>query len=419
MKYVIIGNSAAGISAAEVIRKNDSKGTITIISDEPFNTYSRPLISYYLKNKVAKERMYFRDEKFYEKMNIDTVLGKKVVRIDVETKKVIMEDDTFFKYDRLLLANGSVPFVPPIENLNNQGNVFSFMKWQDSIEIKEYAKKEHKVVIIGGGLIGLKAAEGIHSTCEDVTAIDLASKLLTTILDDKAGEMVSNHIINNGIKCLLNDTVVSVQGTDKVESVTLKSGAVLPCDLLVLAVGVRPNTALALTAGIKVSRGVMTDNYMLSSVENIYAAGDVSESYDILDGVSKVLALWPNAVYQGKVAGDQMSDGKTTYDGGFAMNAIDFFGMRIMTCGLINPPEDEYEIATYVEDGKYKKLVVKNDQLKGFILMNYPHRAGIYTSLVRNGDKLSELNGNVIDDIGLLNFTPEQRKIKIFGSDIK
>src|SRR5659263_379798 len=153
MKYVIIGNSAAGISAAEVIRKNDSNGTITIISDEPFNTYSRPLISYYLKNKVAKERMYFRDEKFYEKMNIDTVLGKKVVRIDVETKKVIMEDDTFFKYDRLLLANGSVPFVPPIENLNNQGNVFSFMKWQDSIEIKEYAKKEHKVVIIGLSLI--------------------------------------------------------------------------------------------------------------------------------------------------------------------------------------------------------------------------------------------------------------------------
>src|SRR5665647_794553 len=108
--------------------------------------------------------MYFRDVEFYERMNIDAVLGKKVVRIDGENKKVIMEDDTFYKYDRLLLANGSVPFVPPIENLNNQENVFPFMKWQDSIEIKEYAKKENKVVILGGGLIGLKAAEGVHST---------------------------------------------------------------------------------------------------------------------------------------------------------------------------------------------------------------------------------------------------------------
>jgi NAD(P)H-nitrite reductase large subunit len=416
MNYVIIGNSAAGIPAAEAIRKNDKKGKVTIISNEPFKTYSRPLISYYLKGKVSDDRMRFRNEDFYEKNNIEAILGKEAVKVDPKRKKVELEDGTKLPYDKLLLATGSVPFVPFIENAQDKGNVYTFLKWQDAIDLKKAAKKESRVVVIGGGLIGLKAAEGLAKLCDDVTVVELADRVLATILDKEAGAMVSENIENHGIKVILNDTAVKAVGEKNVTALELKSGKKLECDILVIAVGVRPAADLAKSCGAEVGRGVLVDEAMQTTVPDIYAAGDVVEGYEVLSGQNKILALWPSAVEQGKTAGDRMSGGNRVYSGGFALNAIDFFGQRIMTSGIINPSEDEgFEILLDKNENSYKKLVIKDDRLYGYILINCPEKAGMYTDLIRRGTPLSELSGNILEDIGLLNFSPAARKEKIYG----
>lgn len=416
MEYVIIGNSAAAVAAVEGIRKNDKDGNIILISDERHHTYSRPLISYYLGDKVKTEGMYYRDQDFYIKNNVKAILGKKAVEIKQEQKKVVLENGEQVAYDKLLIATGSVPFVPPMEGLENKENIFTFLKWDDSIALKDKVNKDSKVVIIGAGLIGLKAAEGLNKLCDDVTVVELADRVLSTILDNQAAGIVQRHIEHKGTKFILNNTVSKICGEGKVEKVVLKDGTELPCDILVVAIGVRPNVALAQTAGVQVHRGIMVDSRMETSVEDIYAAGDVTESMDITVNTNRILALWPNAYYQGEIAGCNMSGGTMQFNGAFPMNAIGFFGLPMITAGIVNPVGDQYSIyMEYNEDEEWlKKFVVKGDVLVGFILLNKVDRAGIYTSLIRDKVPLKMIKHDLLEDgFGLKAFPKSIRKEKM------
>lgn len=413
MKYVVIGNSAAGIAAVEEIRKNDSEGKITVISDEPYKTYSRPLISYYLKGKVKDENMYYRDSDFYEKLNVETVFGKKATKIDEKAKKVYCGKESY-EYDKLLIATGSVPFVPPVEGAQGRDNVYTFLKWDDAKALGQAIKKDSKVVVIGGGLIGLKAAEGAHHYTDNVTVVELSDRVLATILDSVAGEMISKKLEQNNISCILGDTGVEFDG----KKLTLKSGKILDCDILIIAVGVRANDSLAREIGIETGRGIICNECQETSIKDIYAAGDVAESYDVTDGKRKILALLPDAVKQGKVAGSQMSGGDKKYVGGYPMNAIDFFGDYITTCGVINPPEGEgYEVRVEKDDNSYKKMVTKDNLLAGYILINQPNLSGILTNMVSDKVALDSLEGDIFESFGLMSYNAPTRYKKLHGGD--
>lgn len=410
MNYVIIGNSAAGISAAESIRRFDQKGKVTIISDEPHNTYGRPLISYYLKGNSSADTMHFRKPSFYNDNNIDTILGHKAVKID--GKKVVLDNGDSVPFDKLLLATGSIPFIPPMNGIENKPNVFTFLKYDDAIALSKVIKKDSNVVIVGGGLIGLKAAEGLHSHCDNITVVEFADRVLSAVIDNQGGEVVSTHLENNDIKCMLGNTVDTLRDGE----VLLKNGEVLPCDILIVAVGVRPAVELATDAGLEISRGIVTNDKMQTSNPDIYAAGDCSQSFDIIDGTNKVLALWPNAVRQGKIAGACMTGNcDEIFDGGMPLNSVGFFGLKVMTCGIINPSEDGYQIIKIADGQKYKKFVIKDNVLKGFILIDSPERAGLYTTLIRDKVDLSTLDGDITEGIGLLNFSKKDRAVKMGG----
>ncbi len=412
-KYVIIGNSAAGIAAVEEIRKNDDKGEITVISDESYRTYSRPLISYYLKGKVEDKNMYYRGESFYEDMKVNAVLGKKATKID-NKKKIVYCGEEKYPYDKLLLATGSVPFVPPVEGAEGRDNVYTFLKWDDAKALRDNVTKDDKAVVIGGGLIGMKAAEGLHKKTDNVTVVELSDRVLMTILDPVAGKMIADSMEENGIKCVLGDTGVKYDG----EKLYLKSGGVLDCTVLVMAVGVRANAELAREIGLEMGRGIVCNEYQQTSDPDIYAAGDVAESFDITDGKRRVLALLPDAVKQGKVAGSHMSGGERRYDGGYPMNAIDFFGNYITTCGLINPPEGEgYDVRVKKDGAKYRKIVTKDNLLCGYILINEPNLAGILTSMVSDRVPLDTLEGDIFEDFGLMSFDKDVRFRKLHGGD--
>ena len=416
MKYVIIGASAAGLATAEAIRKNDKNGTITLLTEEAYLPYSRPSISYYLKGKVKESDMYLRKPSYYKSMKIDVVTSSKVTAIDRE-KKAVKAGRKSYPYDKLCLCTGSKPFVPPMENVEGKANALTFLDLASTKDVKKLVNDKTRAVVIGAGLIGMKAAEGLVKVCKSVDVVELSPRVLPSILDAVSAKQVKKHLENNGIKFHLGNTVVKAVSKGKqITSVVLKDGKKLNCDLLILAVGVRPQTELAEKAGLDVNRGIITDIHtMQTSDKDIYAAGDCCVSEDMLDGSKKIIALWPNAVQQGTAAGTQMAGGELEVKGTYAVNAIDFFGLRICTCGLINAQGEQYSDKIKTDGDAYKRLVFEGDRLVGFVLINSSVNAGIYTGLIANAVNLDTLQGDIMDDPSVFMFDKQTRINKLRG----
>lgn len=399
-KYVIIGNSAAAIGTIEGIRSVDTEGTITLISDEKHHTYSRPLISYYLLGAVEEKKMLYRDKDFYKKNGVETKLGVRAAKIGKNS--VTLENGEEVPFEKLMVATGSKPFVPPMEGYDTVKNSFTFMTLDSVKEIKKKLHKTSRVLIIGAGLIGLKAAEAVEGTVKELTVIDLADRILPSILDADAGKIMQKHIEEKGTKIILGTSVKKFEGN----TAELTNGEKLDFDILITAVGVRPNTELVKEAGGEVNRGIKTNDTQLTSLANVYAAGDCTESYDVTTGTEKILALLPNAYMQGEVAGKNMAGTEAHYTNAIPMNAIGFYGLHIITAG-------SYEGTAYcTQNGEnYKKLFFRDNKLVGFILMGGEiKRAGIYTTMIKQQTDLAGV------DMELLKEKPQ---LLMFGKDVR
>lgn len=416
MKYVIIGASAAGLAAAEAVRKYDAQGTVTMLTEEEYMPYSRPSISYYLKGKVKESNMTLRRPAFYKEKKIDVVTSSKVTAIDTE-KKIVKAGRKNYPYDKLCLCTGSKPFVPAMDNVEGKANALTFLDLKATKAVKTLANDTTRAVVIGAGLIGMKAAEGLVKICKSVDVVELAPRVLPSILDAKSAKQVKKHLENNGIRFHLENTVVKASSKGKqITAVTLKDGKKLPCDLLILAVGVRPQTELAEKTGLEVNRGIITDiQTMQTSNPDIYAAGDCCVSTDMLDGSKKIIALWPNAVQQGNVAGAQMAGADVTVGGTYSVNAIDFFGLRICTCGLINAQGEQYSDKIRQDGDVYKRLVFEGDKLVGYVLINSSVNAGMYTNLISNKISLDTIQGDIMDNPSIFMFDKDTRITKLRG----
>ncbi len=415
MNYVIIGNSAAAAGAIAGIRKVDQSSEIILFSQESYHIYSRPLISYYLAGKVTTEQMYYRPADYYEKNKVTTYFGETITQIDVAVKEVVSETGRRVSYDKLLIATGGKPIVPKIPGLDKE-NVHTFLHWDQVKSIKEKMEQMKQVVILGAGLIGLKAAEGLTQAGCQVTVIDLADRVLSAILDKTSGDLVQQHIENEGVSFYLSNTITQVQGEDKVTGVTLQDGTSIPCDLLIVAIGVLPNTDLVKETGIKLDRGILANQYMETSVSDIYVAGDVAQGMDLLSGEQKVLPLWPNAYRQGEVAGINMAGLEQKFSGGIPMNAIGFFGLPMLTAGYHTPLTEDWEIIQEVDPKSLtaKKLLIKDSHIKGFIFLNSSDRAGIYNWLMEEQHDISSFKEQLLKpDFGYAQLPYELRQEKL------
>lgn len=405
MKYVIIGNSTAALYAVEGIRSVDKKGKITIVSDEKHPAYGRPLISYYLYGKIDLEHIGYRPADFYEKMGVDLILGERAVKIEPKEKRVLLQSGKKVGYDKLLVATGSRPFVPPMEGLEGVENKFSFMKLDDAFALEKALSPEKDVLIVGAGLIGLKCMEGILGRCRSVTVIDLADRILPSILDEGGAAFVQKQLEKMGVRFLLGDSAAKF---GKNVAYT-KNGKEVSFDILVVAVGVRPNVELVKDAGGEVARGIVTDDGQRTSIPDVFAAGDNCESFDISSGTRRILALLPNAALQGECAGVNMAGGDAHFTNAVPMNAIGFFGSHIATAGVY-----EGECSEDISPDHYKKLFYKDNELKGYILIDCIERAGIYTSLIRNKTPLSEVDFKLLEKSpALMAFSAAARREKL------
>lgn len=407
MEYVIIGNGTAAIACIEGIRRVDKDGEIAVISSENHHCYGRPLISYKLLGKIGEEQMDYRPRDFYAKNGVKCYFGKTATAIDKDSKTVALDDGQKIKYEKLLYAAGSRPFVPPMEGLDGVKNKFTFMTFDDMKALESALSPEKRVLVIGAGLIGLKCVEGILHSVKSVTVVDLADRILPSILDGEGSQIVQKYLESLGVKFILNDSAASL----KEGAATLKSGKKVPFDVLVVAVGVRANTELFKATGGECNRGVVVNLKCETSVKDIYAAGDCSEGYDKTIDAKRVLALLPNAYRQGLCAGINMAGGVDSYADAIPLNAIGFFGLHVLTAGVY---EGELIADERGDNFTYKKLWVKGGKLAGFIFINDFLRAGVYTSLIKNGTPLDGVDINLLKEKPqLLMFSAEERAKKL------
>jgi len=431
-KYLIIGNSIAAINAIEGIRDLDRKGSIILISDEPSHCYSRPLISYYLGEKLPEDRMSYRDQSFYDDHQIQTFLGRRAVGLDAASKKIILDDRTEIGFEKLLLATGGVPFVPEIRGSNLQG-IFTFTTLEDAKNIKEFINANHvrRAVVLGGGLIGLKATEALISLKIQTIIVELADRLLSATLD-RTASMIIEHALNHiGCAIMKQNTVKAfIEGKDgRIGGVLLEDDSRIHCDLVIIAIGVRPRIDFVRGTGIEVNKGILVDDMLQTSVKSIYAAGDVVECYDYIIEKQRPMAILPNASKQGRIAGQNMTGAKKEYKGSLAMNSIEIAHIPTVSVGLTDPnliadPERQKRIEVLEslreKEKIYQKIIIEENRIIGVILIGKIDRAGIYTGLIKDKTDISSVKDHLLkEDFGLLSLPKAYRKHLVTGQGIE
>jgi NAD(P)H-nitrite reductase large subunit len=405
-KYVVVGASAAGIGAVEAIREIDQTGTITMISDETCAHYSRPMISDLVSGKADTEKMKCRSDKFWKENNIEALTGKKATTLNLTEKTVQLDSGEKVAYEKLLIATGGKPFVPKMEGSDKDG-VFTFTTIGDAqrLATKIDSINAKAAVVIGAGLIGISVTEALMKRGLKVTMVELQEKILSLLLDAKGSDIVEDVIRKAGVNIITGQSVQKILGKPDNEGavggVILTKGDQVPCDLVIVAIGVVPRTELVAGTAVKTNRGIVVDCMMQTNVPDVYASGDVAEAYDFIMNQNRLLPLWPLAVLEGQVAGYNMAGKKTNYTGGTNMSSLKYFGIPIVSIGLANAKEDpalEVLVKQDPEHNVYKKIVLKNNVIVGLTLVNCIERAGVLFYLIKNAINVKKFKQKLLED---------------------
>jgi nitrite reductase (NADH) large subunit len=363
MRYVIIGSGVAGTTAAATIRKRDPDGEITIITDEEYPFYSRIRLPEFLSGRTYVDGLIIHGKAWYEHNDIELVLGDPVDEIDPEGQIVVTSQGRRFDYDRLLLATGSVAYVPPIAGTEKSG-VFTLRKLKDAFAIREQSGMGgRRIVIIGGGVLGLEVGYNLLRAGNEVEVVEYFERLLPRQTDKDCSRMLQERLEGMGFKFHLGATIKEITGEERVEGVLLEDGTLIESDLVIISAGVRAATHLAKGLDLDIERGILVDDRLETEVPNIYAAGDLIQHRGITYGI------WPAAERQGEVAAINMSGGNESYEGTTVTNLLKVAEVDLMAAGNIDP-EGEYDTVVIRDEETqvYKKLVMDDKCIIGTIL---------------------------------------------------
>jgi len=418
VKYLIIGNSAGGIGAAEAISEVGKTGTITIISAEPYPAYSRPLISEYLAERCPLERMLFRPEDFYRVKNINTMLGQEVTELNINKHSVNLSDGTTIFWEKLLLATGGSPTIPGINGIDLKG-VFSFTTLDDAKAIDQFLSHhlgKITAVVIGGGLIGVSVTEALVKRGVKVSIVEMKERLLNVILDEELSAREEDTLTRAGVEIITGHTIekVSSYPPGEVNGVILDDGRQIQCEMVIVAIGVRPRLNLIAGTAIKTNRGIVVDRHMATSCPDVYACGDTAEAYDFIYNETRLTPIWPNAYIGGRVAGFNMAGVTSEYPGGTAMNAMKYFGENIVSAGIVAPPDASYEVISKKNGHNYRKVILKDGLIVGLVFGNNIEMSGIIYNLMKDRVNVTAFQDTLIsDDFGLASLPEDFWREKI------
>ncbi|RKX57277.1 MAG: NAD(P)/FAD-dependent oxidoreductase, partial [Thermodesulfobacteriota bacterium] len=349
--YCIIGTSAAGLSAAETIRKIKPKAKITLISKHLGLPYSRVLLPFVLDKTLKKEEIFIRPKNYYSSWNFDFIGGRKVINIEPQHFKIILDNGKKITYENLLIATGAKPLLPDIPGINLNG-VFCFRSIKDAENIENYIKNVNSALVIGGGLIGIKIATSLQKRGLNITIVELQNRILPQVLDSTGSSIVNEILYKNGIKIITNASVISIEGKNKVEYVNLSTGHRISCKMVIICIGIKPNIDFLNESQIKINHGIIANKYLQTNIPNIYAAGDVAEVYDLVLKKYSLHPTWPVATEQGRIAGYNMCGIKAPYQGAIISNAFKIKELHIISAGIIEPPDNQ----------KYKNIAIYDEK---------------------------------------------------------
>jgi nitrite reductase (NADH) large subunit len=393
-KLVMVGNGMAGVRTLEELLKiSPGQYDITVFGAEPHPNYNRILLSPVLAGEMTIQDIILNDHAWYADNGIKLHLGKTVSTIDRVKRLVIAEDGTAEPYDRLLLATGSNPFMLPVPG-NELPGVISYRDIKDTDEMIEAARLYKHAVVIGGGLLGLEAANGLMLRGMDVTVVHLGGWLLERQLDEMAGRMLQKSLEDRGLKFMLEkQTEMLVAGeSGRVAAIRFKDGVQIPAELVVMAVGIRPNTALAESAGIYCNRGIVVNDTLQTYDPKVYAVGECVAHRGVAYGL--VAPLFE----QGKVAANHLANyGIGRYTGSVTSTKLKVTGIDLFSAGnFTGGPGTEEIILNDAAGGVYKKLVIKDNKLVGGVLYGDTADGPWYFQLLRDGKDINEIRDHLL-----------------------
>lgn len=399
--YVIVGASAAGMAAAHTIRAKDNDGNITVLSNEKSMPYFRPMIPYILNGKKAAQDITLAGNGVFTQSNINVKPSSAVTQVDTLEKKVVTQNNENIFYDKILFSSGSMAYMPPeIEGFDQKG-VFCLKTLSDAQGMAKRAEESDHAVMLGGGILNLKAAFALLERKLSVTLVVYSPEVLSQLMDPDDAFLVRQALDNAGLKIITGTSATHViTDSNGVCAVALDNGSEIPCQMVCVGKGVIPNLGFLEKSPVKIEKGILSDKYTACSEKDCFAAGDVAVTYDPQSGEKTVTSLWTHAVEMGICAGRNMAGIKTAYAGTFGiMNATQVADEPFVSMGVVHTRGTDFE--THVEKTRhtFRKIVFSKDgsRLVGALFIGNINNAGIYRYIIREQKNIEPFKLHLIN----------------------
>jgi nitrite reductase (NADH) large subunit len=393
-RYVVVGNGIAGVTAAQSIVRADPAAEVHIFSEEPYPYYQRPRLWEFLADEIEQQTLYFRSLDWYAAKGIKVHAGARVTALDPAEHRLTLADGGNIHYDRLLLASGAQPFVPPFAGTDKDG-VFTLRTLDDARAMKAYATDIGSVVVIGCGLLGLETARALLSLGLDVRMLESESRLLPRQLDGEGAQVLQARLEAIGLHFLTEAQTETILGNERVTGVRLRDGRVVEGEMVLISTGIRSRVVLAREAGLEVNRGLIVDEQLRTSAADVYAAGDVAE----FEGT--VYGIIPAAIEQAQVAAANMlSEGSATYSGTVPATTLKIVGIDLTSLGDATAAGDEFDILRQTDPaaGVYRRLTLRDGKIIGAILLGDTQNVRPLKQLIATGRDVSAYSDRLLDE---------------------
>ena len=398
-RYLLVGSSHAALEALAAIRMHDAEGSVLLATRDPAPPYSPTVLPYVVSGKSDPERVRLRGAQYFDQQNVALRCGSALASLDTAARVARFADGEQVEYERLLLATGASPAIPPIAGLK-QVPFHVLRTLEDAVRLRTALCSAKQAVVLGAGLIGMHAAENLVNAGAETTVIEMRSQVLPGYFDAQAAGLIAQAFAQRGARVLCGQSVMSVAPRENGFALKLPGGERIPGELLLVATGVRPAIDYLAGSGIAADQGILVDRRMRTSAANIWAAGDVAQAASFYRDAPVVNGILPNAVEQGRVAGMDMAEdpGAKDYRGAVPINTYHFFGRQALSVGVDSVDGGETSVHFDAQTGRYRKIVLRDNRLAGIFSVDMPFDAGVMVELVLRRVDLGPVKQAFLDD---------------------
>ena len=397
-KYLIVGSSHAALEAVSAIRMHDPEGSLTVVTRDAHLPYSPTVLPYVVSGKSAPERIFLRDEDFFVRNKVSYRPKAALAALHADSNTAELADGSHLVYEKLLLATGASPAIPPIPGIDTV-SYHVLRTLDDALKLRDAIAKSKQAVVLGAGLVGMHAAENLVKAGASVTIVEMSDQLTAGYFDKVAAQMIEQAFIDNGAKIMTGNRVVRLEPSSVGAKLTLENGTTLEADLLLVATGVKPEMAYLNGSGVEHGQGILVDDRMQTSVANVWAAGDCAQARGFFTGTPVMNAILPDATVQGRVAGMAMAGdpGIKEYPGGVPLNTYHFFGRHAISVGSSKVP-DGGEVVTRFDEktGRYLKAIFQDGRLTGIFGVNEFFDGGVMAQLILRRIDLTDVKERLL-----------------------